>query len=87
MLTVERNRTTAGYQIVENDPKTPAGRRSVALDKHTVRVLRAHRRWQQNQRRDTVADGKRWTGSGYVFVRGEHPRDTHRPQRPDRRRA
>jgi hypothetical protein len=26
VLTLERNRTTAGYQIVEGDPKTPAGR-------------------------------------------------------------
>ena len=70
-LNVERNRTTAGYQIVENDPKTPAGRRAVALDKHTVRVLRAHRRRQQDQRRDTQADGQQWTDSGYVFIRGD----------------
>ncbi len=71
VLTVERNRTTAGYQIVENDPKTPAGRRAVALDKQTVRVLRALRRRQLDQRRDTLADGRRWTDSGYVFVRGD----------------
>ena len=32
VLYVERNRTTAGYQIVEGDPKTAAGRRPVALD-------------------------------------------------------
>ena len=70
-LTVERNRTTAGYQIVENDPKTPAGRRAVALDKHTVRVLRAHRARQLDQRRDTLANGQQWTDSGYVFVRGD----------------
>ncbi|MEV0134879.1 tyrosine-type recombinase/integrase [Dactylosporangium sp. NPDC050688] len=68
-LTVERNRTTAGYQIVENDPKTPAGRRAVALDKHTVRVLRAHRRRQEDQHRDTLADGQQWIDSGYVFIR------------------
>ncbi|MEV6927607.1 tyrosine-type recombinase/integrase [Dactylosporangium sp. NPDC051485] len=70
-LTVERNRTTAGYQIVENDPKTPAGRRAVALDKHTVRILRAHRARQLDQRRDTQSDGHQWTDSGYVFIRGD----------------
>ncbi|MFV2089007.1 site-specific integrase, partial [Micromonospora sp. LOL_021] len=35
VLTVERNRTTAGYHVVEGDPKTAAGRRAVALDKRT----------------------------------------------------
>ncbi|WP_231933496.1 site-specific integrase [Micromonospora coxensis] len=44
VLTAERNRTTASYTIVEGDPKTPAGRRAVALNKRTVQVLRAHRR-------------------------------------------
>ena len=37
VLTIERNRTTVGYQVVEGDPKTPAGRRAVALDKRTCR--------------------------------------------------
>jgi integrase len=50
VLFVERNRTTAGYTVVEGDPKTAAGRRPVALDKHTVQVLRAHRERQLEQR-------------------------------------
>ncbi|XVU30696.1 tyrosine-type recombinase/integrase [Actinoplanes sp. CA-054009] len=69
VLTIERNRTTAGYQIVEGQPKTPAGRRAVALDKRTVQVLRVHHRQQLDQRRDALADGRCWTDSGYVFVR------------------
>jgi hypothetical protein len=44
VLTIERNRTTVGYQVVEGDPKTPAGRRAVALDKRSVQILRVHRR-------------------------------------------
>jgi len=71
ILTIERTRTTAGYQIVEGDPKTPAGRRAVALDKRTVQVLRAHRRRQLDQQRDALADGRRWVDSGYIFVRSD----------------
>nr|WP_232624971.1 tyrosine-type recombinase/integrase [Micromonospora sagamiensis] len=71
VLTIERNRTTAGYTIVEGDPKTPAGRRAVALDKRTVQVLRAHRRRQLDQRSEAAADGKAWTDTGYVFVRAD----------------
>ena len=67
VLTIERNRTTAGYQIVEGDPKTPAGRRSVALDKRTVQVLRAHRRRQLDQKAEAAGRRRPWTDSGYVF--------------------
>jgi len=69
VLTVERNRTTAGYHVVEGDPKTAAGRRAVALDKRTVQVLRAHRRRQLDQSSGATADGKAWTDTGYVFTR------------------
>ncbi|MEV0329105.1 site-specific integrase [Micromonospora echinospora] len=69
VLTVERNRTTAGYHIVEGAPKTPAGRRAVALDKRTVQVLRTHRRRQLDQRTQAAENGKPWTDSGYVFTR------------------
>ncbi|MEV7228565.1 site-specific integrase [Polymorphospora sp. NPDC051019] len=69
VLYVERNRTTAGYQVVEGDPKTPAGRRPVALDRHTIQVLRDHRRRQRDQRTRRLAAGRTWIDSGYVFVR------------------
>jgi integrase len=42
LLFVERQRTTAGYDIVEGEPKTAAGRRAVTLDKHTVQILLGH---------------------------------------------
>ncbi|MFI6132757.1 tyrosine recombinase XerC [Micromonospora sp. NPDC051141] len=71
VLTIERNRTTAGYAIVEGDPKTPAGRRSIALDKRTVQVLRAHRRRQLDQKAEAADEGAPWTDTGYVFIRAD----------------
>lgn len=69
LLIVERQRTTAGYQVVEGEPKTAAGRRAVALDKHTIAVLRAHRHRQLTQRDRRHAVGKPWVDSGHVFTR------------------
>jgi len=65
---VVRNRTTAGYRVIEGDPKTAAGVRAVALDRHTVRVLREHRRRQLEHRARRLAAGKIWRDCGYVFV-------------------
>jgi Phage integrase family len=69
VLFIVRNRTTAGYQVIEGDPKTTAGVRAVALDRHTVAVLREHRRRQLADRDRRQATGKIWHDSGYVFVR------------------
>lgn len=69
LLVVERQRTTAGYTVVEGEPKTAAGRRAVALDKHTVAILRAHRSRQLAHRDKQHAAGKTWIDSGYVFTR------------------
>lgn len=64
-LTVARSRTAAGYQVHEDSPKTAAGMRSVAFDKHTAKVLREHRR---RQRAEFEARGMRWRADGYVFT-------------------
>jgi integrase len=69
VLFVERNRTTAGYAIIEGDPKTSAGRRAVALDQATVQVLRDHRQRQRDQQTRREAAGQGWVDSGYVFIR------------------
>jgi hypothetical protein len=69
LLFIVRNRTTAGYTVVEGEPKTAAGLRAVALDRHTVRVLREHRRRQADEHARRLAAGKVWHESGYVFVR------------------
>jgi integrase len=71
VLVIERNRTTAGYQIVEGPPKTESGRRAVALDARTVKILRAHRRRQLDQRNRCTETGRTWVDSGYVFTRSD----------------
>lgn len=68
-LTIERNRTTVGYQVIEGDPKTPAGRRAVALDKRSIEFLRTHRRYEQDRRAEAAEAGKPWFDTGYVFTR------------------
>ncbi|WP_347877027.1 tyrosine-type recombinase/integrase [Micromonospora sp. KC606] len=68
VLDVARNRTTAGYHLIEGDPKTAARRRPVALDKRTIQVLRDHRQRQRDQQARRQAAGKTWIDSGYVFV-------------------
>ncbi len=70
-LTIERNRTTAGYHVVEGEPKTPAGRRSVALDKRSVQILRVHRRFEQDRKAEAADNGTPWADSGYVFTRAD----------------
>ncbi|GIE87284.1 hypothetical protein [Actinoplanes regularis] len=69
LLFVERQPTTAGYTVVKGEPKTAAGRRAVALDKHTVQVLRAHRSRQLAHRDKRHGNGQVWIDSGYVFTR------------------
>jgi integrase len=69
VLTIERNRTTAGYQVVEGDPKTPAGRRTIALDKRSVQILRIHRRREQDRKAEATENGRQWFDTGYVFTR------------------
>jgi integrase len=71
VLVIERNRTTAGYDIVEGPPKTAAGRRAVALDRQTVKVLRTHHRCQLDQQACRIENGKTWIDSGYVFTRSD----------------
>src|SRR5207245_4121678 len=66
---VSRARTSAGYRVHEGPPKTPAGARSVALDKRTVAVLRRHARRQHTEQVAAAAAGRRSHESGYVFTR------------------
>ncbi|MCM4083044.1 tyrosine-type recombinase/integrase [Paractinoplanes hotanensis] len=68
-LTVTRQRTTAGYTIHEGPPKSATSRRIVALDQHTVQVLRLHRRRQQRHHERRDAADKPYLPSGYVFTR------------------
>ncbi|MBG0565372.1 tyrosine-type recombinase/integrase [Actinoplanes aureus] len=79
-LTITSQRTTLGYQVLEGPPKSAASRRTVALDRQTVTVLRAHLR---RQRAAYLAAGRTWPPFGYVFTRPDgqpyHPNYfTHR---------
>jgi integrase len=63
-LTVRVARTTAGDSVIESDPKTRAGRRSLVLDSGTVEVLLDHR--ERMKAEASVRDGPAM--SNYVFV-------------------
>ena len=67
-LSVVRQRTTAGYDVYEGPPKSASSRRTVALDQHTVRVLRLHRERQRQHRAVRAGAGKVCHDSGYVFT-------------------
>lgn len=56
----------AGHDLRDSTPKTDPGRRSVALDAGTLRVLRA---WRKRQLEERLAWGPAWTDSGRVFTR------------------
>jgi integrase len=64
-LMIVRARTTAGYQIFEGPPKSAASTRTIALDRHTIAVLRQHAR---RQRRECDTAPGRWHDTGYVFT-------------------
>ena len=62
---IEQQRIANGHLVTVGPPKTPARRRLIALDRHTVRLLREHRR-RQHAEQHTM--GEAWQDSGYVFV-------------------
>jgi integrase len=68
-LYIRRNRSTAGHRVVEGPPKTSAGLRVIALDRHTIAILKTHLRRQLEQRAARIAAGNDWYESGYVFLR------------------
>jgi integrase len=65
VLMFEQQRIANGHLVTVGPPKTATSRRLVALDRHTVRLLREHRRRQPAEQR---AAGLRWQDSGNVFV-------------------
>jgi integrase len=65
-LTIVSQRTTVGYQVVEGPPKSAPSRRTVALDRRTVQILRAHR---ARQRQYAIDNGRVWRDTDYVLTR------------------
>jgi integrase len=64
-LTIRRSLTAVRGQLVEGEPKTARGRRSVDLDEATAAVLRAHRTAQLERR---LLVGAAYRDRNYVFV-------------------
>ena len=64
-LRIVRTRIVVDNKVVESDPKTAAGRRSVSLDAQLVAEFRAHRKHQLEER---MRAGEAWEESGFVFT-------------------
>ncbi|MEH1017844.1 tyrosine-type recombinase/integrase [Micromonospora sp. CPCC 206060] len=67
-LSIVRQRTTAGYDVHEGPPKSATSRRTIALDRHTARILRQHAERQRHHRTRRTDGGKVCHDSGYVFT-------------------
>jgi integrase len=63
---VQKLVTIAGKPAIRLGTKSPAGRRSIALDPATVTALKVHRERQLEERR---ARGEAWQDHGLVFTR------------------
>ncbi|MEV7354252.1 tyrosine-type recombinase/integrase [Kitasatospora sp. NPDC091276] len=67
LLTVAKQLVVDGWAVYEDDPKTDAGARTIALDSETVAVLEAHR---DRQRADREQWGTAWVETRRVFTKG-----------------
>ena len=74
--TITQQVTVVGNRIVRGEPKTQAGRRTIALDPVVVAALRA---WRKRQAADQLAAGPVWVGDPEIFTREDgrvlHPID------------
>lgn len=66
VIGVVATRTRVGTQMVDGEPKTDTGRRSIDLDPSNVAVLR---KWRTRQLGDQLAWGGAYHRSDYVFTR------------------
>jgi integrase len=74
-ITVDWQRTAAGYQVVENDPKTDESESTIDIDATTVAVLKA---WRKVQLAERLKWGQGYHKGGYVFVK-----EDGQPYHPD----
>jgi len=61
VIMIGQQRIAYGATVAVGPPKTAASRRTIALDRHTTRLLRAHR---QRQQAEAEAAGQRWRDTG-----------------------
>jgi integrase len=65
-VSVRQNVVLVDHQIIIEEPKSAAGRRTIKVDPETVAALRSHRLRQKEER---IALGPAWTDTGHVFTR------------------
>jgi len=65
-LTVSVARVVVGYKVVDSGPKTPKGKRTIAVAASVIDALKVHRARQVKERDDW---GKRWDVTGLVFTK------------------
>ncbi|OEV13145.1 site-specific integrase [Streptomyces nanshensis] len=66
LVTVAKQLVVDGWEVYEDDPKTDAGARTIALDSDTVQALKRHRIQQDKDREEW---GSGWVETGRVFTR------------------
>lgn len=66
LITVAKQLVVNGWEVYEDDPKTDAGARTIALDSDTVQALKRHRTQQDKDREEW---GSAWVETGRVFTR------------------
>ncbi|MEU6089080.1 site-specific integrase [Streptomyces sp. NPDC047085] len=79
LITVAKQLVVDGWEVYEDDPKTDAGARTIALDSDTVQALKRHRAQQDKDRKEWESA---WVETGRVFTKenGEmlHPANVTR---------
>jgi integrase len=66
LLTVRKQLAQIGWRVELADVKTDSSEAPVALDTHTVQILRAHR---ANQHKQRLASGPGWNDTDLVFTK------------------
>jgi integrase len=65
-LTIVSQRTTVGSKVIEGEPKSAASQRAVALGRHTVTILRVHRRRHSRSRVPKIQIVEQLEQDGFV---------------------
>ncbi len=65
VVTITNQRTIAGGAVVEGEPKSSSGRRSISIDAATVTALRS---WRRTQAAERLQMGAGWHPGDYVFT-------------------
>jgi integrase len=65
VVMIEQQRIAYGRTVAVRPPKTRASRRTIALDRETVRLLRAH---LHRQRAEAKVAGTVWSDTSFVFT-------------------